>query len=237
MRYLRLARNSISLEQKLLNLWIALESLFSGGDSSILQNIVDFVPEVYAVIGLRRRVNYIRELLVQHEVQTTPLVRPLVQGSARFDKLTTDDQVFAILRNESACKELFDSLGRKEHFKYKLLSTVTCVKNNKSLSNRTRQTEVDVKRQLRRIYFLRNKIAHTGHYANIKPQLITHLLDYLAVCYKTISDSANLAKADSVHSITDLLSGYKMGAEDIVARLSSPNEVLDLETLSPIPLV
>lgn len=237
LRYLRLARNSISLEQKLLNLWIALESLFADGDSNILQNIVEFVPQVYAVTGLLRRVSYIRDLLVKHEIPTTPLVRPIMKGRVVFDQQTTNDQIFKILRDAPACNELFSSLGAKEHMKFKLLATFNCIKSNKSLSSRVNRSEEDVTRQLRRIYFLRNKIAHTGHYANIRPQLITHLLDYLAVCYMAISDSAYRAKIDKAHSIIDLLSAYKMGVEVVVMRLNSSDAVDSLEKLTPEPLV
>ena len=238
LRYLRLARESISLEQKLLNLWISVESLFSDGESSILANIIEYVPQIYAVSSLSRRVRYLRDLLAQLKVPTTELIKTQIMGGAvRFDKNTTDSQIFEITRNEKAAIELFDSLNQKEHLKYKLLSTFKEMESNKSIIDRITSSEVDVTRQLRRIYFLRNKIAHTGHYSNIRPQLVTHLLDYLAVCYLAIAKSASKATENNSHSIGDLLAAYKMGADVVISRARSSSPIKNLEELTPTPII
>lgn len=238
LRYLRLARESISLEQKLLNMWISMESIFSDGESSILSNIVEYVPQIYAVSALTRRVRYLREMLVKNGVLTTPLVkRDVIPGCDRFDDSVSVSQVFDLLRNESAALELFNSLSPKEHLKYKLLSTYKEMQTNATIADRVRRSEVDVTRQLRRIYFLRNKIAHTGHYANIRPQLVTHLLDYLAVCYMAISTAATRAVKGEVHSIADMLAAYKMGADVVASRCKAADPITKLEQLVPTPII
>lgn len=235
LRYLRLARESVSLEQKLLNLWISLESLFSDGDSAILTNIVEYVPQIYALSGLERRVCYLKDLLVHASVPATPLVR--AQGIDRFDKRVTKNQIFSLLKNELATIELFNSLGEKEHLKFKLLNTFKELKDNSAISDRLKHSESDVTRQLRRIYFLRNKIAHTGHYANIKPQLITHLLDYVAVSYMAIATSATKATHVGLYSIGDLLAAYKMGSDVVVSRAKSQTPIVSVEQLIPSPVI
>lgn len=238
LRYLRLARESVSLEQKLLNLWISLESLFSDGESSILSNILEYVPQIYAVSALRRRVSYLRELLARNQVDVTKKARVHLGGECDvFNKDVTDAQIFLLLKDEAASIELFDSLGLREHLKFKLLSTFEEMKSNKTIYERVRRSEVDVARQLRRIYFLRNKIAHTGHYANIRPQLVTHLLDYLAVCYTAITVSAAKAAQDQNQSIDDLMSAYKMGAEVVVSRAQSTDSVSKIEDITPVPII
>lgn len=218
LRYLRLSRESISLEQKLLNLWIALESLFSEGDSSIIANITNFVPQFYAVTGIARRVIYIRNLLVKNEVEIPPLAKKLVSTTVetKFNEEITPDEIFSILRDEKSAKELFVTLGEFEHLKFRIVKIVAEIKDNKSILARIVQSEKDVGRQLRRIYFVRNKIAHTGHYENIRPQLVTHLLDYLVASYLAISNSATATKAGHTYSISELLDAYKMGAEQVI---------------------
>lgn len=238
LRYLRLARESVSIEQKMLNLWIALESLFADGESSILLNILEYVPQMYAVSGLRRRISYFKNLLVKNVIPTTALFRSEIStGMNIFDSQTTDAEVFRLLRNEPAAIELFDSLGSKEHLKFRLMSIFNELKNNGAISERIRRTEVDVTRQLRRIYFLRNKMTHTGHFANIRPQLVTHLLDYVAICYAAISSAASQAKLKDMHSIGDMLAAQKMGCDVVVSGCRGQRAIVDIEDLVPVPII
>jgi hypothetical protein len=238
LRYLRLARESISLEQKILNLWIALESLFSEGDSSIIANITSFVPQFYAVTGIARRVIYIRNLLVKNDVEISPLAKQVISTTAlKFNEETTPNEIFSILRDENAATELFGTLGELEHLKFRFKKVSEEVKDQKTILARIGQSEKDVSRQLRRIYFVRNKITHTGHYENIRPQLITHLLDYLVVSYLAISDSATAAKAGHTYSIGELLDAYKMGAEQVIHSCKEGPHPSTFANLLPVAVI
>jgi hypothetical protein len=237
LRHLRLAKHSVSLEQKLLNLWIALESLFGNGGSSIIANILEFVPQFYAVTGVVRRVAYLRELLLANEIAVTPLTEASIcPGLATFDSSVTDAQIFALLRNDNAASELFDSLGNREHLKFKLKNVCNELKTNKSIAARLGRSEADVSRQLRRIYFLRNKIAHTGHFHGVRPQLVTHLLDYVAISYRAIAAAAGKATAGERYSIPALLAASRMGVDLVTARVTSKDDIssLDHVTLQPV---
>ncbi|WP_127556659.1 HEPN domain-containing protein [Saccharospirillum alexandrii] len=236
LRYLRLARESVSMEQKLLNLWIALESLYTGGQSTILSNIIEYVPQIYAVAALSRRVRYLRDLLVKARAIAPQRVRDEFGLPEIFDEEVTGEQIFLLLRNEGLTIELFNSLAPKEHLKYKIMSTFEEMKTNATIAKRIRNSEIDVERQLKRIYFLRNKIAHTGHYSNIRPQLITHLLDYLASCYLALSVSAENASSKNGQSVDELFAGYKMGADIVLARVNSDCQVDHLSELVPVPV-
>lgn len=238
LRYLRLAKNSVSLEQKFLNLWIALESLFGNAGSSIIGNILEFVPQFYAVTGIVRRVAYLRELLVENEISATPIIaESILSGPANFNSSVTDAQVFDVLRNESAANELFDSLGNREHLKFKLMQIFEELKNNKSIASRLVRSEADVNRQLRRIYFLRNKIAHTGHFRGVRPQLVTHLLDYVAISYRVIAAAASKTEHGEVYSIAELLAAGRMGVDLVKGRVNSKDEVSALEHITLQPVV
>lgn len=237
LRHLRLAKHSVSLEQKLLNLWIALESLFSNAGSSIIGNILEFIPQFYAVTGVIRRVAYLRELLVENRIPVTPLISAIIgPGVVNFNSLVTDTQVFTILRSKKAAIELFNSLGNREHLKFKLMQIFEELKDNQSISSRLKRSEEDVNRQLRRIYFLRNKIAHTGHFQGVRPQLVTHLLDYVAISYRAIATAANKSKQGEVYSIEELLASGRMGVDVVIGRVASKDEVstLDQVTLHPV---
>lgn len=238
LRHLRLAKNSTSLEQKLLNLWISLESLFFSADSSIISNILEYVPQFYAITGISRRVTYLRELLVSNDIETTPIINSeICVGMDKFDSSTSDDQVFLILRNEDAAKELFSSLGNKDHLKFKLMRIFSEIKDNKAISARLNRSEADVQRQLRRIYFLRNKIAHTGHFDGVRPQLVTHLLDYVAISYRVISEAARKTQSNEKYSISELLSSARMGVDIIKSKVNSKEEIRSLSNLILNPVI
>lgn len=238
LRYLRLARESISLEPKLLNLWISLESIFSDGETGIISSISRYIPRFYAVIGLRRRVAYLRALLVKNEIPTTALYRANIDNVAAFsEENVNDEKIFKLLRNRPATEELVMSLGDMQHLKFRLISTFFELEDNAKIISRIEKSETDVARQLRRIYFLRNKIAHSGHYDGIRPQLLTHLVDYIAVCYFAISSAVNCSKSKGIHSIDDLILSYNMGLDAVIKKCKSPTPIIDLCDLLPRPII
>ena len=215
LRYLSLARSSVSMDQKLLNLWIALESLFDKS-GAIISTILVYLPRLYAVAGLHRRIAYLRDLLVENACAITPGVASAMGVSFdAFGSEITEENLFSLLRSESATIELFDSLGDLDHLKFKLRLIFEELRDNEAVSARLGKSAKDVERQLRRIYFLRNKIAHSGFHGVVRPQLATHLLDYIAVCYKAISKAAESVRGPEVYSISELLVAARMGADNI----------------------
>lgn len=238
LRHLRLARASVSLEQKLLNLWIALESIFSDGDSSILANILEYVPHFYAVAGLERRISYLRGLLVENEVRVNQLFSERIcSGLQVFDHRVTDRHVFAMLMDEGIVKELFSEIEGMEHLRFRLFSIFKELKDNKAVFARIRKTQDDVGRQLRRIYYLRNKIAHTGHFQGVRPQLVTHLLDYVVVCYRAVTYTCSVAPPQSAYSIAEILASARMGVDAVIDRASSNTAITSLDDLMPVSVV
>ncbi|MNC12576.1 hypothetical protein D3C75_603000 [compost metagenome] len=237
LRYLRLAKESVSLEQKLLNLWIAFESLFVDLGSGIIGNMLDYVPVLYATAGLRRRIEYLRDLLVSNGVLVPQRVREKVVDKVKFDRTLTIDQVFMILREEPLAIEVFDSMGEKEHLKFKLMQVFEELKNNKALSDRLSKTEEDVSRQLRRIYFMRNKITHTGRFSGVRPQLITHLLDYIGVCYQVVFEASSKVKENHEYSLIELLTAAKIGSEIVSAKCSAKDRVVTVDQIIAAPTI
>lgn len=237
-RYLRIARESISLEQKIMNLWISLESLFSDGESTILENILDHVPKIYSTLSLPRRVKHLRQLLIHARAKITPLASKEIKSNVEvFGDEISDAQMFKVIACEKASIELFESLEPKEHLRFKLRSTCLELKNNKSIAQRIEKSELDVARQIRRIYFVRNKITHTGHYQSIRPQLANHLMDYLASCYIAIIEAAKTKDAMSRHSVAELLSSYRIGADAVLSRAKSSNPITEIHEITPHPAI
>lgn len=237
LRYLRLSKESVSLEQKLLNLWIAFESLFVDLGAGIIGNMLDYVPILYATTGLRRRVEYLRDLLISNGIAIPNDIKEKIVSKDKFDKTVTIEQVFTILRDEKLAIALFNSIEKKEHLKFKLIQIFKELETNKALADRLSRTENDVARQLRRIYFMRNKITHTGRFNGVRPQLITHLLDYIGVCYELIFLASDKAKVNSEYSLIELLTSAKIGAEIVSAKCSSKDRIVTFDQIVAIPTI
>lgn len=153
-RHIRLSKESDFLEEKLLNMWIALESVYSFGKGSIIENMLRYVPRTYAVFSISRRVQYIRKLLIDNSVAL-----PKSIGNGTFDDGNTLSEIFEILHSDAIAQELFNSLGQKEHLKFLILRYHEIFRSHASLAARIKASCSDVERQLRRIYATRNKIS------------------------------------------------------------------------------
>jgi len=189
------------------------------------------------MLALSRRINYLRELLVNAKAEPPAEVVEAYGLNEYFDDNLKAEMIFSFFRDENVSIKIFNNLLPNEHLRYKFLSTFKQFLSNKTISRRLENSEVDVSRQLKRIYFLRNKIAHTGHYSNIRPQLITHLLDYIASCYISISASAETATELNNYSIDELFSAFKMGSDVVKNKIDSKVEVSSFEQLKPNPII
>ncbi|AVO53490.1 hypothetical protein C7A17_12180 [Ectopseudomonas mendocina] len=161
----------------------------------------------------------------------------MLSPTDRFASTTSELDIYSILGSEQAAIELFNSLGDLEHLKYKISSIHEELKINALVVKRIEKAQTDVSRQLRRIYLLRNRIAHTGHYEKIRPQLVTHLLDYIAVCYMAICASAESAKDGPVCTVGDLLLSYKMGVDVVLDFYQASPEQSNLPTIMTKPVI
>lgn len=239
LRYLRLARESISIEQKLLNLWISLESIFNFGNQTIIEKVSEFVPCFYSANGVSRRISYLHKLLSKNHIPIPVEIKEKFSiSSETFDETISPDIIFRLVRDEDNMgKILYESLSSLDHLNFRLCTIKEEMQKNKNLRARLDASEQDVQRQIRRIYFLRNKISHTGHHSNINPQLITHLTDYLATCYFAIVESIKKAPTGVNLSIEELLTSYKLGVELVKAKIKSDNNPIKYDDIVPVPII
>ena len=215
LRHLKLGREATALEQKLLNIWIALESLFIDTEKTIINSIIDYIPEIYGVKAVKGRIKYLVYLLSNQKVKIPETIRSKFNiDEIYFQEKFCVKKFLSILLDESSAIELFNSIPDKERVKFRIKTTYDEIKNPKQVFIRIDRTKNDVYRQLRRIYSYRNFIVHTGDFKNIKPQIINHLFDYLTVCYQAIFESISHFEGHTI-SINDILVCYKLGANEV----------------------
>jgi hypothetical protein len=178
LRYVRLAREIHSNEQKILNLWISLESLFFWKDESTILSILNqYVPKIYAQASIISRLDIALKIAKKSTIN--------ILDNRENINLNSED-ILEIFSNDDLSKKVFENLN-DELFKYQWSNLNNIFKSESNIFKQMKNTELDVSRQIRRIYFLRNKISHTGYYTDINPITTLHLMDYVQICYVSIN--------------------------------------------------
>ncbi|WP_133950074.1 hypothetical protein [Rhodanobacter sp. TND4FH1] len=232
-RHIRLSRESEFTEEKLLNMWIALESLYSFGQGSIIDNILRYIPRTYAAFSLTRRMQYLRKILVDNSIEVPESARVLHSLSdGIFSERATLSDLFVLFNSESLSKDLFFSIQDKEHLKFKILQIHDIFKSKSRINKRFRDSATDVERQLRRIYVLRNKITHTGYYGNVRPQLITHLYDYVINSLQAVHVASEVTRGGAV-TISDLFDSFSIGLDLLETRMHSDDPLNGFGDVTP----
>lgn len=106
---------------------------------------------------------------------------------------------------------MFNELGGNEFIKFRLLQIHEEFKNRKAVIQRMDKTKNDVTKQLKRIYYLRNKIVHQAQHGEISPRIFMHLIDYIEciICEVLIQ----IFVKDEVVNLTQILDGYSMALQ------------------------
>lgn len=243
LRYFRLANHSNSTEQKFLNTWIALETLFvnhdynwddidNNGGQSIISKIIEYIPIFYNSFSVVRKIRYIKETLMNNNIKLPSLVQEKL--NLRYDRfsrknkdLIKDNHIYSIFKDEELFTSLMrdsNSISNLEHLKYRCTSLFELIKTKDSIKKSFSNSNKSIYNQLYRLYSIRNRIAHQGYHFKINPQLINHLTDYLIISYAALSiNTSNLSESNSINSILDIFSLHKLKFDIIEKNLEEDN--------------
>lgn len=250
LRYFRIAKQSKSVEQKLLNSWIAIETIYlkqnssNDDEESIINNIIYYIPFLYNSFSIIRKIRYARELLVVNKIPIPDEVCSKLNISEKsFNENIKVDSIWKIMKDESLFLSLMEinELDGLEHLKYRLTDIYNFIINKDSKSGDKTETILKhfkktknlVENQLYRIYGMRNKISHQGHYENINHQLIEHLTDYLMISYSAIAiGKTYLPKLHNGEkfSLLDILDIYEFQFNNILKNIES-DEISSIESV------
>lgn len=232
LRYFRLAKESKSIEQKILNTWIAIESLYirkkNDMNSSIIENIIHYVPMIYNSMSIIRKIRYAKKLLSINKIYINDEIKKELNIKHNsFNNLISDEKILIIMRNNKLFKSLVrdNNLKDLEHLKYRLTTIYDLLKNGKkdkedgedgendNIDKIFSKSKLSIENQIYRIYFMRNKISHQGYYKNINSIVFNHLTDYLMISYSAIVVGAKYLpkmKENEKFSILDILDSYEL---------------------------
>ncbi len=182
LQYHKLSLNANSEELTLVNLWIALESLFLGGEETIIKRICKYVPRIHSN-------NYISKLLIALSISMRKLwkesdisrIERLLDESNKY-VLNAKDILKILLADENSdlLKEFIDIVKDNPLLIFRinmLWSNVfgTPQKLEEAIKRHTERVEW----QIYRIYRTRNLIMHSGANNEGIRLLIQHLHNYL----------------------------------------------------------
>jgi hypothetical protein len=182
LQYFKLSISSGTDETKIINLWIALESLFQEGNGNVISRITKYLPKVLTS-------NYIKLLLRAMAVSMKDIWRSndntvLKHLKRSNNYIFSPKDLLDILVNGDDClmKEFlkFTSVNPLLVYRvYSIRKEMFC--SNKALKTKLESHRQNIEWQLRRIYRLRNSIMHQGKIYPETSDLLRHLYSYYIV--------------------------------------------------------
>lgn len=233
LKNLRQVKESARLEQKLLSLWIGLESLsYSGDEKSIIASVINFLPKLYAIQSIKQRVEYVLILLEKYGVTIPKTVKERHDiDSDVFSKEIPLDVFYQLIKCEQSAREVCASINNLEflYFRFYALHKVICDK--KEIRKRIGYTREDIEKQLYRIYQKRNNIVHVGFSDSLSHYVINHLSDYVNTLLLIVLDTAKSAKHLSDLTLDDVILSNQLVVDNKIKSLdkNSFDKISELE--------
>ncbi|OLQ93068.1 hypothetical protein BIY22_00830 [Vibrio panuliri] len=214
LRYLRIAKESTSLEQKLMGLWIALECIFEMTEGNIISGITSYVPFLYGSQSIEIRIRYAKSLL-EARLKKLPSswVNQVSSGVTKFSELNVEE-FFDLMKIEKNRHNVYSDLTKlgEEFVVFRVIHVFDCLETSEKIVERIDSTESDVNNQLIRIYKVRNKLTHRAFYGHVRPQLVDNLLSYLHSSYNALILGSVYDSIEDFDSL-DIFNAHKLGYE------------------------
>lgn len=182
-----MALHSDSIENQIINLWIALESLVpsetKNSDESNIEHIIESLIPFLNITYLSNLIDNLVKDLIRWDINTIRFIFKNIAGDGFKNKLIN------LLTKEEYLTN-FDNLINKTKDFYLLKDRLTYFKDilsskkkiNLTISAHTKR----LKWQIRRIYRTRNLIVHTGNTPHYTHSLIEHTHNYLDIVLNTL---------------------------------------------------
>ena len=214
LQYHRLAMDTHTYEARLINLWIAMESLVQGDRGSIIDIVCKYIP---TSIGLEYVLQTIKNLAISmREIWRDAEKGELLTQLKYSDKYRLHQiDLLGILMediNSEKVKKLKAIVAQSPLLRYRFFSLwKNMFKSPKILSKKIRRHRVNIEWQLCRIYRARNYIMHIGVRPPKIRQLIQHLHSYyILVMHGIIHDLKNHNQWGIEHAFENRLLLYDM---------------------------
>lgn len=216
--YANMGKDSGSQEEKFMNIWVALESLCrSNVYENIISNVLETVPP-----ALCSRYIYLHFRNFIEDCERCEVNLKFSEGDYSFcsgkSRQAQVKDIISILRNQVLTTELEKrcNINRLLHQRYKEMNRIA--NNREDMFNKIIQHHSNVRKQLSRLYRIRNSIAHTGMISKSSLIIfIEHLEDYLASFVSEVIRCANKKQENSAEVVFEIIKDNYNVFADIVS--------------------
>jgi hypothetical protein len=236
LQYHKQAMSSNSDELRLVNLWIALESLFLGNRGSIIKRICKYVPKIEACGYVYRILKAVPMSINQFWKESdTDEIRSLLSRSKEYKLEPSDFLKILLAEEESPLLNKFIKLIKSDPL---LLFRMNRLWEDffgtpSKLSNILETHRKRVEWQIQRIYRSRNSIIHKGFCPPGARLLIQHLHSYFIFCTHTLIYDLKRNREWSLNDAMDhrheLFDYFISRLNDYENKPLTPSQILNIE--------
>ncbi len=231
LKYHKLALNTQIDEARLINLWVALETLTKNEEITIIESICSYVPKAIA-IGYIYRISRAIPISISKLWQNsnTDELLQLLENSNEYKLHPIDMLKILFEKNDSDLITRFQNIvGQHPLLHYRIFSLrEDLFKNPKKLKNGIERHRRDVDWQIRRIYRARNHIVHTGTCLPQNRQLIQHLHSYFIITtHALIHDLRN----NQLWGIADAFEHRRNMYDYFITRLKNSDPTISIDEI------
>lgn len=201
--YANLSRASMALEEKYMNIWIAIESLCrSDVHKNIIDSILTLVPNALCLRYVYRIVRNFVEDCIRCNVDFEFSTKSIDLRMDNKDCLMID--TISVFRDKALQSELEVKCMCNSLLHQRFNEMVNILTNPQTLITKVQRHHTTVKWHLNRLYRIRNEIAHSGMLQEISAVRYTeHLYDYLATL---VSEITRFSESKSTNCLGEIFS-------------------------------
>lgn len=178
--YANMGKVSYAQEEKYINTWVALESLCRTElYENIISNVLEIVPPALCLRYIYRHFRNFAEDCLRCGVNFDLSVNAVVLRHPSKEKVVRD--IIVALQNETSYQEILQKCSVNMLLKERCQEMYRLATDENEMFNRIDRHYVNVRRQLSRLYRIRNEIAHSALNDGVSLiRYIEHLDDYLS---------------------------------------------------------
>jgi len=199
--YANLSRSSMALEEKYMNIWIALESLCRIDTyENIINSIITLIPNAICLRFVYR--------LVRNYIEDCIRCNLTFDFSTKTINLKTNNkenlvvETISVFRDPALCIELEKKCQGNSLLYSRYSEMLALLTNERIFINKINEYHTTTTQHLNRLYRIRNEIAHSGSLQEISTiRYIEHLYEYLATLVSEIMRFSETKKLNSLGTI------------------------------------
>lgn len=227
--YANMSKASYAIEEKYMNMWVALESLCrSDVYDNIISNVLETVPAALCNrYAYRKYRNFVEDCIrcgvdLRFSSQSYQIKNP--------NKYQLVKDILLIFKDEQLYSELLDKCKVNSLLAYRCTELHEQAVDSERMVNSIKKHYKSVRQQLSRLYRIRNAIAHTAAIEDVQMvRYIEHLEDYLSEFVAEVIRTTEEKNVDQIEIIFEMIKDNYRQFIDLVNGKKKNGKYLVLE--------